>query len=647
LTGVDGTLTVERRVGGVWGVVATIPSQNGPITAEDSFVSYDAERGNINNSLNFVVPANVMTGLLRFTVNVASEYAACPGNQASGQTSVDVNLTQTLNAAFITIGYNGPNATNTGNLNLAAPTLGQCQAETGWAMRAYPVSGVANVRIAGTFTTNTPLNDPRSCPGCCSPNWQPLLQQVALLVAADQAANPGGNWVYYGLINNGIPVNVPGCNGWGATGGLAGNQNGITYGHEIGHQFGLPHARCGNVGGGNAAYPVYEPYDLPADPAGTTNWTMASIGEYGLDINNGNIANPNTAEDFMSYCIPRWISLYTHNFLVNAPGLVPQVIPTGSGAATDRVIQDDGEVTFVRSEKKIEPLIHMLGTVDSEGRVEVTSVARLETRYLVGNGRQTDYIAQLLDDKGAIIAQDVLYSYELEGGGCGDHGSCCDDCGRDKGFLFKAMLDDVAPGSCLRIVKGEEVVWQRDCPPSPPRLSHVRASLRKDNRLRLSLRLTKESDVTEDSWVRWSNDEGKTWHALTVGLAGSSGELDLDQLPSGDIMFQVMAHDGFHTVSGTTTTVHLPPKPPAVTILYPNDNDRVYAETMLHLWGAATSYVGDELSDEQFVWTIDDKEAGRGRDIWVENPGKGEHKVRLVVVDEGGEGYASSSINVV
>jgi hypothetical protein len=98
---VNGLLTVERRVGGVWNIVASIPSQNGPVNAQASFVSYDAERGNIDTSLNFVVPASIMTGLLRFTVDVASPFAHCPGNTASGQTQVDVNLTQTLNAAIV------------------------------------------------------------------------------------------------------------------------------------------------------------------------------------------------------------------------------------------------------------------------------------------------------------------------------------------------------------------------------------------------------------------------------------------------------------------------------------------------------------------------------------------------------------------
>ncbi|MEA2080084.1 MAG: hypothetical protein U9P00_09545, partial [Pseudomonadota bacterium] len=138
LKDVDGTLTVERRVGGVWSQIAQIASQNGTVDARDSFVNYDAERGNINESLNFIVPAAQMTGLLRLSVDVASPYKQCPGNTATGQTTVDVNLTQTLNAAFITIGYNGPNNTNTGNLNLPAPTLAQCQAETSWAMTTFP-----------------------------------------------------------------------------------------------------------------------------------------------------------------------------------------------------------------------------------------------------------------------------------------------------------------------------------------------------------------------------------------------------------------------------------------------------------------------------------------------------------------------------
>ncbi|MEW6374060.1 MAG: hypothetical protein AB1584_24365 [Pseudomonadota bacterium] len=655
LAGVNGTLRVERRVGGVWGTVATLPPQNGPVVAEDSYPSYDAERGNIGATLNFVVPAALMTGLLRFTAQVASPFGHCPGNSASGSTQVEVNLQQTLNAAFITIGYNGPNATNTGNIVLAAPTLAQCQAETSWTMRAYPVSGAPNVRIGGTFVTTTPLNDPRSCPGCCSPNWQPLLQQVAALVALDQAANPGTQWVYYGIVAGGIPVNVPGCNGWGATGGLAGQPT--TYGHEIGHQFGLPHARCGNAGPGNAAYPVYEPYDLPVDPPGTTNWTMASIGEYGLDINDGSIANPNDAEDFMSYCGPRWMSLYTHQYLINRPGLDPQPIPSGAGAGSGsapRTIRDPGP-GFERDELAILPLIHMLGVIDTVGAVKVVSVARIDTRYLRANGRQTGYIAQHLDAAGRILAQDTVYGYHSEGGGCG-----CHDCGGDghghggepaQPILFKAMLRDTAPGALLRIVKDNKVVWERKGAAQPPVIREAQARLGEDQQLALSWRIDHDGQHEDphaqiEVWVRWSADDGQTWHALTVGLHGNAASVDVSQLPSGPVRFELLANDGFHTARKTTEPAPLPDKPPAVAILYPADGQQVYPDRLIHLAGSAASHSGAAIAPESATWFIDDKPVGVGLDLWVENPGAGRHTVRLEVVAEGLTGTAVSAIEV-
>ncbi len=647
LENVNGTLTVERRVGGVWTQVMTIVPQNGPIDAQDGFVSYDAERGNIMNSLNFVVPAAEMTGLLRMRVDVASPYKQCPGNTATGQTTVDVNLTQTLNAAFITIGYNGPNNTNTGNLNLPAPTLAQCQAETSWAMTTYPVSGAPNVRIAGTFVTNTPLNDPRSCPGCCSPNWQPLLQQVGALVAADQAAFPGGNWVYYGIINNGIPVNVPGCNGWGATGGLAGRP--VTYAHEIGHQFNLPHARCGNAGTGNANYPVYEPYDLPVDvpanPINTTNWTMASIGEYGLDINNGNIANPQNAEDFMSYCGPRWISLFTHNYLVNRPQLSPQVIPTGSGAAADRVIVDD-ELGFARDTQSLQPLIDIMGSAQ-DGNFTIVSVARLETRYLVSTGQPTGFTAMLLQ-RGQVIASDPLHAFVSEGC-CGSKDERCEKCEDDQQPLFfRTMLDDLAPGDSLRIVdKRGEVVWERQCPKESPTLTRVSASFdEKKEVVRVSWQLKVDPEATAEVWLRWSNDGGETWRALAVGITDNSVTLNPGNLPAGEVLFQVMAHDGFTTVTDITKPVMLKARAPQVTILYPTASSQVYADRQLHLWGTASVFEGCDIPDDAYQWYLGSEFVARGPDVWVDNPRQGSHEVRLEVSRDEETGSASTTIEI-
>ena len=648
LADISGILRVERRVGGVWNLVASLAPQNGPVTAEDSFVSYDAERGNIDSTLNFVVPAALMTGLLRFTVEVASPHATCQGNTAGASVTCDVNLRQTLNAAFITIGYDGPNATNTGNLTLPAPTLADCQAETAWAMLTYPVSGAANVRIAAMFTTNTPLDDPRSCPGCCSPNWGALLPLVENLVTADQVLNPGPS-AYYGLIASGIPVNVPGCSGV-ATGGLAGQP--ATYAHEIGHQFGLDHARCGNAGAGNAAYPVYEPYDLPVDvpanPINTTVWTMASIGEYGLDINTGDIANPNYAEDFMSYCGPRWISRFTHNYLVNDARLTPQVIPTGSGAGSGRVIRDTSP-SFERPRGDVEPLIYLVGLIEGDGEVTVSSVARLDARYVIGDGRRSGYRAQLLDADGTVLAEDHVYRYSVTGG-CEGAEPCCadcddrDECGHRPSSLFKALLDDVGPGQCLRIVRCGETVWERVRPDSAPTVSRVRGELDEHGDLRITWSATCGTDA-EEAWIRWSTD-GTDWRALTVVGQGRHATIPAEQLPSGTIHVQVLVHDGFSTVDAASEAIELPARPPAVTILYPTEGAVIYAERQLHLWGTASDLNGTPLTDDAYAWEIDGEAVGRGADIWVSNPGPGRHTVWLSVSTQYGTGRAESTIEV-
>ena len=623
LTDITGTLTVERRVGGVWNTVATASPQNGPIAAENGFASYDAERGDIDSTLNFVVPATTMRGWLRFTVQVRSPlHPQALGHEAVHTWEVAVSLRQRLNAAFITVGYDGPDDAGTGTLTLPAPTVQECMAETAWATKAFPLSGTPNVRLAGTFVTNQPLNDPRVMEGGCSLNWMPVLSTVAAMAALDQASS-SVTWVYYGIVSSGIPVNVPGCSNVG-TGGIAGRPR--TYAHEIGHMFGLPHAPCGDVGSSNDDYPAYHPY-----PSG-------SIGEYGLDIDNaGEIANPNDGHDFMSYCGDRWISIYTYKFLTGIANLSPVIVPVGAGAP--RVTQD-AEPGFARSETELQPLIHMLGVIEIDGSLTVTSVARLETRFLRGRGRNTGYVAQLLDDAGRVLAQETVFGYPAAGCGCGE--------GVDpkQPVLFKAMLDDVAPGASLRIVKDDEVAWERRGAERPLTVDRVVAALGRRHELKLSWRIDGAPAEDVEVWIRWSNDDGRTWQALTVAQRGTSVTLDPEQTPAGKVQFQVLAHDGFHTVTAVSEPIQLPTKPPAVAILYPKSAARLDGSRQIHLFGVASSYVQGEVDPKTAIWYLDDQPVATGFDAWVDRPSPGQREIRLEVTHEGQVGEATVRIDM-
>ena len=83
---------------------------------------------------------------------------------------------------------------------------------------------------------------------------------------------------------------------------------------------------------------AYEPYD----PAGTPN---ASIGEFGLNINNGDIINPQLFRDYMSYCGPGWISLYHHGRLINNNLLDPIVVGITRASWRDYAMMDPNPPT--------------------------------------------------------------------------------------------------------------------------------------------------------------------------------------------------------------------------------------------------------------------------------------------------------------
>ena len=219
----------------------------------------------------------------------------------------------------------------------------------------------------------------------------------------------------------------------------------------------------------------------------------------------------------------------------------------------------------------------------------------------------------------------------------------CKECdGKDAGFQFKALIDNNAPGASLRIIKDGKTVWQKDRPSKPMVVSNVRAVLSEDSHVDISWRC----DTAMDVWIRWSNNGGVTWNALTVGLKGKSAKLNVDHLPSGEITFQVLANDGFSTATGSSNTVELPSKPPVVSILYPHEKDPIYRDKYLHLRGTATDLTGLFIPDDSFVWYLEKNEVGRGRDIWVLTPDTGNTLTLKVTNAQGTEGNAQSVITV-
>jgi hypothetical protein len=622
LVNVGGTLTVERRVGGVWSVVANLVPVNAPITAEDAFASYDAERRDIGATLNFVVPANVMTGLLRFTITVSSP-DDCTGRIASASRLIDVDLDQELRIAAVAVGYNGPPVGGGPNVVFAAPSAAAIAAEAGFALRVYPVRNVPNVRIIDTQNATQALDDNTFPAGGCDPNWTPILNMVANARTND--GNQAG-WFYYGFVTPSIPIahgNV-GCASGGNGAGLLGG--GTTLAHEIGHQAGLNHAPCGAVGTVTPGFPLYEPYDTgvtSVNSAGNTVYQDASIGEYGLDINDGTIFNPNpvrpnNGKDLMGYCGTRWVALFTYNYMVNNADLNPVALSTGVSGARRGT---GGSGTQLDQEDRVRPFITLLGEVARNKDVTVTSLVRVPTRELRMRGVRTPLVAQLVGDDGEVAASAPVFTLQAhEGTGCG-----CDG-GHDATeppYPFIAAVPNVTEGSAVRICEGETIVWERKRPRTSLELGKVRASLRKDG-LHVAWEFEKKPTSPPEVWLRWSED-GETWNGLAVGLGGGAATLDPSAIPAKRVRIQVVAHDGFRTVAAETEPVELPERAPGVAILHPGDGQTLQVGAPLHLWGTP---LGTESAGEA-VWYVDGSEVSRGFDAWSAMPAPGRHEIEL------------------
>jgi hypothetical protein len=641
IPGVTGTITVRRRIlGFLWQNIGTLsPQPPGSVTARPKPL-YATERGTLGYTLNFIIPASLLCGNIRLDVHIA----APNGWTADRTVHLDATLRQTLRLAGIMVGYNGPASSASGapNLTLAAPTLANLQTTSAWTLLTFPVQSAATYRTAGSVTWNLPLTDPPSCPGCCTPTW------VALNTAVQAVRIADGNRtdvLYYGLMASGIPMGpIIGCNSGGVSTGSIGDQ--VTMAHELGHACGRPHSPCGTPG--DPAYPAYEPYD----PAGTPT---ASIGEYGLDISNGAIKSPATFKDFMSYCGPRWVSLFVYGRLTNNPALDPVRACVDRPWWNDEILIDrqlipekwlpDPPPDLPGLDRIVspQPLISIIGVLHGPDDLEIKSVFRLDAESEVPGGRTLDMRAELIGDEGRVVASGAMYGLRSHANcGCGREGEVDEQESYPR--LVQGFVPDVEAGTALRIRRGGEDVWSRAAPKRRPKVREISADLG-DRDLKLTWSLDASSEQEPEAWAQWSTDRGRNWHALAAGLRGGSAVVDASGLPSGRVSVRLLVSDGFHTAVSKLLTVTVPRRPPAASILSPWNGQTFVANSPMRLWGVAGEATGEASPDDAARWLVDGNEVADGLDAFVEAPNAGKHRATLAVKTR--EGSAEVSVGFI
>ena len=633
LPAVTGTVEVFRRSNGfLWGSLGTLnPQPPGTVTAA-AHPDYATQRGTLSETLNFVIPREWMCGNLRLVARVQ----AGRWNDTLTTTLV-VQLRQTLRLAGVMISYNGPasSAPNAPNLQIAAPTLADLQAMSGPALTMFPVRATANFRTASTITWTRHLQDPFGATGCTT-NWDALHAAVVNARTAD--GNQAG-WVYYGVLPTGVPMGpVGGCGGGGVSVGPVGA--GGTMAHEIAHACGAKHAPCGGAPRPDPNFPTYEPY------------AAASIGEYGLDVNNGNIANPATARDFMSYCGPAWISPYHHRLLLDNALLNPTTVCVDSPWWKDLVWEEklrfpripipdpppfDRELPVFPPDLPLTDVISLIVRVERGVVAEVMHVTRSRVRATIDGAVATPLVARLRGADGQVLSEGALLRVPREACGCGPtHAPGC-NCEPDT-YLAQSFVPDVAPGAALEITDGKTTLWERKAPKTPVQVSAFSAKVQRDGSITADW--TTDGEAT-GFWLRYSTD-GETWHVASTGTGERSTKVPAGVLPSGKLTLQLVAHDGFYSSRSKTVALAIPERAADIAILHPRDGYTYVEGQSLRLWGSAVAGDAGPVAPERCHWRLDGKDAGRGVDVFIAAPAAGTHE--LVFGTEGAGGRSEVAI---
>jgi hypothetical protein len=304
--------TAIPTISSLTGVLETRPFANGngwghtPLTPYNSPITprraADIDRGCVDHTLNFRIPASRCHGSLEIRVTVYD--AAHPGETGytAGLESQWLSFAEVPSPQIRLVRISCKD--QAGNATIPAPTTQEFWATAEFVFKTFPFPGImlrrdSEVSYDGnlssllepgesgsgksgtTDTVSNILNTLRKTEG-----FPEHVRYIALI-----PGSPANKTESLGRTSDEVIIVGPG-DGLGLARALA-----RSYGHTA-------QAPCGNPPEPDPSYPVYSGY-----PSG-------SIGEFGFDTANSVVCSPQTCYDFTSYCTPAWISPYTYEALM-------------------------------------------------------------------------------------------------------------------------------------------------------------------------------------------------------------------------------------------------------------------------------------------------------------------------------------------
>ncbi|MDM5179888.1 hypothetical protein PO883_22100 [Massilia sp. DJPM01] len=340
-------------------------------------------RGQAGHTLIFIIPQERSVGTVTLRARVASAFDPTQFSSRFERT-LDFEAIPALPVMAVGINYTGPDINDGATpASLAAPVLADFVNTVMTTEKLFPIPQVSITSFVSMDYDNDIESDINE--GC--DKFDDLLDAVAEMRGDSED-------IVLGLYNTGVRTgSVGGCGGGAAA--VARTGRGATVAHELGHALGRQHAPCDNVTrcanplNTDAAYPRYSGYDSD------------SIGEFGIDTNDGSVKDPANAHDIMGYSGNKWISPYTYKALLSR---IPAVASLSPGAA-GRTEQDRGDWIKIKT-----PHLFLVMSITRQRAVTLRPAFHFPAYPQPLGTMPTSFEVELQDDKGNMLKHACLFT---------------------------------------------------------------------------------------------------------------------------------------------------------------------------------------------------------------------------------------------